>query len=113
MAELLRPRPKPRLLSLVIPLFNEEEVFEELKRRLNEFFKNIDCDVEVVLVNDGSRDNTQTCMEAWATGDARVKGISFARNFGHQVAVTAGLEHTTGYAVVLDAVYATHLNCNL
>jgi len=101
---LLRPRSRPRLLSLVIPLFNEEEVFEALKKRVVQFCQKSDCDVEVILVNDGSRDGTQACVEKWADMDARIKGLCFARNFGHQVAVTAGLEHASGDAVViLDA----------
>ncbi|SRR6266540_2092827 len=104
MAELLCARSRPKMLSIVIPLFNEEEVFGELKRRLNELFQTTDCDVEVIFVNDGSHDNTQVQVEAWAAADSRIKGISLARNFGHQVAVTAGLEHACGDAmVVMDA----------
>lgn len=100
----LRSRPKPRLLSLVLPLYNEEEVFGELEKRLTEFLRSIDCAAEIILVNDGSSDATRTCIECWALKDPRVKGICLARNFGHQIAVTAGLEHASGDAiVVMDA----------
>ena len=98
---LLRPRPKPKLLSLVIPLFNEEEVFQALRKRLTGFLQSLDGHAEVILVNDGSRDRTQACLEAWAAQDTRIKGLCFARNFGHQIAVTAGLEHASGDAVVI------------
>ena len=102
MAEpLLRARTKPALLSLVIPLFNEEEVFEELERRMTQFLKEVGCQTEVILVNDGSRDATEARLEAWAEREARIKGICFSRNFGHQVAVTAGLDHASGDAVVI------------
>lgn len=102
MAELpLRPRSRPKLLSIVIPLYNEQEVFGELKRRLVEFLDGLACDAEVLLVNDGSLDNTQTSVEEWAAKDVRVKEICLARNFGHQIAVTAGLDHARGDAVVV------------
>lgn len=102
MAELpLRPRSRPKLLSIVIPLYNEQEVFVELKRRLSEFLNGLACDAEVLLVNDGSLDNTQTIVEEWAAKDVRIKEICLARNFGHQIAVTAGLEHARGDAVVV------------
>ncbi len=97
----LTPRSKPGLLSLVLPLFNEEEVFDELEKRLTAFLQSLDCDIEVILVNDGSRDRTQERLESWARRDPRIKGLCFARNFGHQVAVTAGLEHAAGDAVVI------------
>ncbi len=98
------PRPRPRLLSLVLPLYDEEEVFPELKRRVEEMLARIDVPAEVVLVDDGSRDRTRLRIEEWAAADARVKGICLARNFGHQAALTAGMDHAEGEAVViLDA----------
>src|SRR5258708_37302329 len=104
MAKPLRLRPKPKLLSFVIPLFNEAEVFEELRKRLADFCETLDCGVEVVLVNDGSRDETQARVESWARKDTRIKGICFARNFGHQVAGSSGLEHAVCDAVaIMDA----------
>jgi glycosyltransferase involved in cell wall biosynthesis len=97
----LRPRPKPRRLSIVIPLYNEEEVFDELRKRLTGLIDGVGGDAEVILVNDGSRDGTQVCIESWAASDRRIRALCFARNFGHQVAVTAGLEHAAGDAVVI------------
>ena len=105
---LLRPRSNPKLLSLVIPLFNEEEVFQALRKRLTEFLQSLDGPAEVILVNDGSRDRTQACLEAWAAQDARIKGLCFARNFGHQIAVTAGLEHSSGDADLQDPPEVIH-----
>ena len=61
----------------------------------------IDCAVEWVVVNDGSRDGTSAMLAAWATRDGRVKFIDLARNFGHPAALTAGLDHASGDAVVI------------
>jgi glycosyltransferase involved in cell wall biosynthesis len=68
----LRPRPKPRRLSIVIPLYNEEEVFDELRKRVTGLIDGVGGDAEVILVNDGSRDGTQLCMESWAASDRRM-----------------------------------------
>jgi dolichol-phosphate mannosyltransferase len=89
------------LLSLVIPLFNEEEVFEALAKRLLHLFNELGCETEVVFVNDGSRDRTQAFVEGWAERDKRVKAVCLSRNFGHQIAVTAGLSYAKGDAVVV------------
>jgi glycosyltransferase involved in cell wall biosynthesis len=98
------PRPK---LSLVIPVYNEEETLPELDRRLSEFLSQltlIGSDWEVVFINDGSRDQSLTLLERMAAREQRYKVISFSRNFGHQIAITAGLDRAEGDAVVvLDA----------
>ena len=100
----LLPRGSPRLLSLVIPLFNEEEVFEALMNRLVQVLGELGCETEVIFVNDGSRDRTQELVERWGERDRRVKAVCLSRNFGHQIAVTAGLNYAKGDAVViLDA----------
>jgi dolichol-phosphate mannosyltransferase len=100
----MRQRPH-FLLSVVIPCFNEEEVIEMTHRRVVEVLgSRPDFDLEIVYVNDGSRDRTEAILFALADADPRVNVVSFARNFGHQPAVTAGLHYATGDAVaVIDA----------
>lgn len=97
----LRPRPLPALLSLVMPLYNEQEVVPILRARMRQFLAELPCPVELVLVNDGSSDGTLELLLDWAEADARVKVLGLARNFGHQMAATAGLDHARGDAVVL------------
>lgn len=101
MALNLVPRPNPRLLSFVIPMYNEAEVLPLLIRRLQSLAGSLPCAVEWVVVNDGSRDGTSVELAAWAAGDARVKFLDFARNFGHGAALTAGLDHASGDAVII------------
>jgi glycosyltransferase involved in cell wall biosynthesis len=94
-------RPTPALLSLVVPLYNEEETIPHLRRRLLEVTPLITSAVEIILVNDGSRDATGAELLRWAGEDSRVRVISLSRNFGHQAAATAGLDYAAGDAVVL------------
>jgi dolichol-phosphate mannosyltransferase len=90
------------LLSIVIPCYNEEEVIAETLRRLKEFCSGLQgLDVELIFVDDGSRDRTREILRKAATEDPRIKLIGFARNFGHQIAVTAGIDAAKGDAVVL------------
>lgn len=96
---------RPSVISIVVPCYNEEETIAETHRRLaalamqrpNERF-------EFVFVNDGSRDRTLEILRAIGTTDDRVRVVSFSRNFGHQLAVTAGVDFANGDAVVfIDA----------
>jgi len=90
------------LLSIVVPCYNEQEVIGETIRRLKQFCAEVDClDVELIFVDDGSRDRTRVLLKEFASQDDRVKVIGFARNFGHQIAVTAGVDAARGDAVVL------------
>jgi glycosyltransferase involved in cell wall biosynthesis len=91
----------PALLSIVIPLYNEEEVLPALVARLKSLLADLKCQSEVVLVNDGSADRTLPGLMEYAAQDSRFKVIALARNFGHQNAATAGLDHAAGDAVVL------------
>ncbi|HEY0712194.1 MAG TPA: glycosyltransferase family 2 protein [Polyangia bacterium] len=94
-------RPK---LSLIIPIFNEEEVIPELQRRLEGFLagvSEIQGSWEVILIDDGSKDRSLTLLEAMAKSDPRYKIVSFSRNFGHQFAITAGIDRAEGDAVVI------------
>ncbi len=88
-------------LSVVAPCFNEEGVLHELYRRISGVLDGAGEAWELVLVNDGSRDRTPEIMRELHDVDARVKVVDFARNFGHQIAVTAGMDYARGDAVVL------------
>ena len=89
-------------VSLVIPMYYEEEVAEECYKRVKEVLTSLEnYEYEVVFVNDGSKDRTLEILEKIASNDKNVKVVSFARNFGHQCAVTAGLKEVTGDAVVI------------
>jgi len=92
------------LLSIVIPCFNEQEVLPELFRRLQAAAATWAHSWEILCIDDGSRDRTWELLQAQAKADPRWKALRFARNFGHQTAVSAGLFHATGQAVaVIDA----------
>jgi len=100
----LSPREYPASVSIVIPVYNEAEVLPLLRDRLSAFMDGLGTLVELLLVNDGSSDQTIEGLHIWAEEDARVTLLNLARNFGHQAAVTAGLDHATGDAiVVMDA----------
>lgn len=90
------------LLSLVIPLYNESEAFPLLRKGLADFCAALGSgyDVEIVLVNDGSRDDTWEHIMAYAREDRRVRGVGLARNFGHQTALFCGYEFARGDVVV-------------
>ena len=91
-----------QLLSIVIPCYNEEEVIGETIKRLKAFREGlVDLDVEFIFVNDGSRDRTLELLYAAQEQDPDVRVVAFARNFGHQIAVTAGVDAAAGDAVVL------------
>jgi glycosyltransferase involved in cell wall biosynthesis len=99
--QILEPRPYPGLLSLVIPLYNEASVVPYLREALIDFVAELRGDAEIVLVNDGSTDSTLAQIAAWAYGDPQVKVVNLSRNFGHQSASTAGLDYSSGDAIVL------------
>jgi glycosyltransferase involved in cell wall biosynthesis len=90
--------------SLVVPAYNEEGVIRELAARLTEVMEALDGDAEAILVDDGSRDRTYELMVAAAREEPRLRLIRLSRNFGHQIALTAGADLAAGDAViVLDA----------
>lgn len=82
-------------------MYNEESIVDSLRAEFKTFLEQVDADVEVILVNDGSSDLTLPKIVAWAIEDHRVKIVNLSRNFGHQIASTAGLDHARGDAVVL------------
>ncbi len=94
-------RGKPPLLSVVIPLFNEELNVEQLHRRLVDSLDTLGEPYEILFVNDGSRDDTPGRLERIQDESPQVTVIHLSRNFGHQAAVSAGLEYARGRAVVV------------
>lgn len=92
------------VLSLIIPVFNEEDGLRELVARLDEAMARIEPSYEVVFVDDGSRDNTLAELRRLCAADPRLRAISFSRNFGKEIAIAAGLDHARGQAaVIMDA----------
>ena len=90
--------------SVVIPVYNEEEVVEESYKRLKGVMDSLGEGYELIFVNDGSRDNTPNILRELCEKDTRVKMLDFSRNFGHQIAITAGMDHSSGQAIiVIDA----------
>ena len=90
------------LLSIVVPCYNEEAVLLELHGRLVATLEHLaDVSCEIVYTDDGSRDRTPAILRRLQATDTRVRVVSLSRNFGHQIAVSAGLEHTSGAAVVI------------
>ena len=102
-AESLDPDQRP-VISVIVPIFNEEEVIPELHRRMAAVLGNIGQPWELVCVNDGSRDASLSMLLSLREQDARVKIINFSRNFGHQIAITAGMDYALGDAIaIIDA----------
>jgi glycosyltransferase involved in cell wall biosynthesis len=94
-------RPAPRLLSIVIPFYNEEAAVPHLRKRLTELLPTLPCPAELILVNDGSQDGTLRSLQDWAACQSNIALLSLSRNFGHQAASTAGLDCVHGDAAVL------------
>ncbi|HPS79061.1 MAG TPA: glycosyltransferase family 2 protein, partial [Thermoanaerobaculaceae bacterium] len=88
-------------LSVVVPVFNEVENIPELHRRLTVVMQGLVSSYEIVFVDDGSRDRSWSAVQVLGSADDHVKGLSFSRNFGHQMAFAAGLDHARGRAVVI------------
>ena len=91
-------------LSVIVPAYNEQEVLPEFHRRLRDVLDHLAIKAEIVYVNDGSLDGTLAVMHALQENDTRVAVVDLSRNFGKEIALTAGLEHAQGDAiVVIDA----------
>jgi len=90
----------PILLSIVIPVYNEELIIDELVRRMLAAALSITPDFEIIFVNDGSRDTSLEKLKVACTQDTRLHYINFSRNFGHQIAITAGMDYAKGQAIV-------------
>ena len=90
-----------KLISIVIPMYYEEKVAEECYKRLKSVMDTCGYEYELIFVNDGSRDGTLDILERIAENDKNIKVLSFSRNFGHQVAVTAGIDKAKGNAIII------------
>lgn len=88
-------------ISIVIPIYNEEKIIPELHQRLSAAAAQVSDNYELIFVNDGSKDNSLAELVKLSYNDPKTYYINFSRNFGHQIAVTAGLDHTTGKCVVI------------
>jgi glycosyltransferase involved in cell wall biosynthesis len=96
--------PQRQSLTVVVPAYNEAAVLEEFQTRLARVLDGLDLDGEVLYIDDGSRDGTWALIEQLSARDPRVAGIKLARNFGKELALTAGLDHVTAdAALIIDA----------
>lgn len=91
----------PTILSIIIPIYNEEKIIPELYQRLTNAAKEITSDYELIFINDGSKDRSILELINLSQQDSKVYFINFSRNFGHQIAVTAGIDYCKGDAVVI------------
>ena len=87
--------------SVVVPMYNEEDVLMETYRRLTHVLENSGLEYEIVFINDGSSDKTGQLLREICDTDTRVKLIDFSRNFGHQIAITAGMDYSSGECIVV------------
>jgi polyisoprenyl-phosphate glycosyltransferase len=94
-------RQTPPVFSIVAPVYDEEETLPHFYRRVVAVMEGLGEPFELVLVNDGSRDGSYRVMQALHRHDHRVRAVDFSRNFGHQVAISAGLDHARGAAVII------------
>ena len=104
MTEAKKKKPARELISIIIPCYNEEEVIEQCHSAVTEVIDALPYDFEIIYINDGSRDNTRSMLDALHKKDKRAKIFHLSRNFGKEAAMTAGLDHAKGDAVIiLDA----------
>jgi dolichol-phosphate mannosyltransferase len=89
------------MISVVVPIFNEQEILPELRRRMTAALDQSAEPWELVLVDDGSQDQSPALLRQFHEQDARIKVVTLSRNFGHQPAITAGVHHATGDCVIL------------
>lgn len=98
---MLRPAPRDITISVVLPVYNEQQVLLELHRRVHEAVAFTGAKAEIIFVNDGSSDGTPAVLDELARACSNVRVLHLSRNFGHQAAVQAGLSHVTGDVVLL------------
>lgn len=89
------------LISVIVPMYNEEAVIPATYSRLKEVLDGLKENYEIIFINDGSRDRTRDMLMEICEKDKTVKLIDFARNFGHQVAITAGMDYAAGECMVI------------
>lgn len=91
----------PVKYSIIIPMYNEEAVIQETYRRLKKVMGNVESGYELIFINDGSKDQSAEIIKDYSCWDDTVKLIDFSRNFGHQIAITAGMDYASGEAVII------------
>ena len=91
---------KPKF-SIIAPVYNETESLPELFKRITEVMEQTNEEWELILIEDGSTDGSTGAIRELAKRDSHIRPVIFARNFGHQIAVTAGLDYSRGDAVVI------------
>jgi glycosyltransferase involved in cell wall biosynthesis len=89
-----------KLISIVVPVFNEEDNIQVFYQEVCKYMEPLSYDFELLFVDDGSRDATPLILERLAQQDSRVRGLIMARNYGHQLALTCGLDHADGDCVI-------------
>ena len=87
------------MLSVVVPVYNEQEILEDTHAELTRVLEGMGEPYELLFVNDGSQDNSRAILERLCQKDDRVSFISFSRNFGHEIANAAGLHYARGHLV--------------
>jgi polyisoprenyl-phosphate glycosyltransferase len=87
--------------SLVVPIYNEQAVLPMLLRRLDQLMDQLDAPAEVIFVDDGSSDASSIVCEARARDDERYRYLRLSRNFGHQIAISTGMDRARGEAVIV------------
>jgi len=93
-----------KLISIVVPMYNEEAVFQVLFEKLDQTLSQVDAEFEIICVDDGSKDGTRSMLEARASEGGRVRAVLLSRNFGKEAAMTAAIDYAQGDAVIpLDA----------
>lgn len=87
--------------SVIVPVFNEEEVVLECYQRLTKVMSSLDNEYELIFIDDGSRDKTLKILTDFSKDDSKLKILSFSRNFGHQAAISAGMDYAQGKAIII------------
>lgn len=90
----------PLLVSIIVPVYNEEEVLPEFYRRLNAVLGHLSVESEIIFINDGSSDNSLTALKSLQEADDRIAIIDLSRNYGKEIALTAGLDYAEGDAAI-------------
>jgi dolichol-phosphate mannosyltransferase len=101
-----------KIISVVVPIYNEEKNIPLISKEISKAFSKLPYEYEVIFVNDGSRDSSQNVLDSISKEDTRFKPIEFSRNFGKEAATTAGIEHSSGHAVIImdaDLQHPPHL----
>ena len=88
-------------LSIIVPIFNEEMNVVPLNNRILQSIQSLNLSCEIIYINDGSTDASAAILRGLSESYTNIKYIDFSRNFGHQIAITAGIEHAIGTRIVI------------